>query len=119
MRSGFRNSYSETEAVRFLVFTTPMRRTRLITILAPGGMGKTWLALEIARHCLENSASKFPNGIFFVALAQLDNAEHLVTSIAEQLGIQFYGADEPKQQLLNYLREKHIFWPQKICFFYF
>ena len=82
--------------------------TRLITILAPGGMGKTWFALETARRFVEGRYTLFPNGIFFIPLAQLDNPNNIVTTIAEQLGIQFYGTNEPKQQLLNYFRDKQI-----------
>ena len=45
--------------------------TRLITILAPGGMGKTRLALAAA----EQQLRAFPDGVFFVGLAPLRSAD--------------------------------------------
>jgi ATP/maltotriose-dependent transcriptional regulator MalT len=45
--------------------------TRLITILAPGGMGKTRLALEAAR----TQIGRFADGVFFVPLAALSSPD--------------------------------------------
>lgn len=77
---------------------------RLITILAPGGMGKTRLALEVARQRLE----QFPQGTFFVSLASLHSAELIVPKIAEVVGFQFCTCQEPKTELLDYFREKSL-----------
>lgn len=89
--------------------------TRLLTLLAPGGMGKTRLALETAQG-LVNRAGKngspegvaFSNGIYFVGLAALTAPEFIVSTIAEAIGFQFYPGGEPKQQLLDYFREKSL-----------
>ncbi len=78
--------------------------TRLITILAPGGMGKTRLALAAAEQLLPN----FPDGVFFVPLAPLSSANDIVTTIAENVGFSFYGTDSPSEQLLDYFRERHV-----------
>ena len=83
---------------------------RLMTILAPGGMGKTRLALRCAGAQLEN----FPSGIFYVPLAPLRSSEYSALSVAEfvvaaignALNFPFSGEAEPGQQLLDYLREK-------------
>ena len=77
---------------------------RLVTILGPGGMGKTRLALELAAQQLPHFAS----GVFFVALAPLCSAELILPAIAEAVDFQFCPGDEPKQQLLAYLREKAL-----------
>lgn len=83
--------------------------TRLITILGPGGMGKTRLALEIAWYFVNEKHNRlFTNGVFFVPLAQLSDPAHIVTTIAERLGKQFHGTDEPEQQVLNYFSEKQM-----------
>jgi predicted ATPase/DNA-binding CsgD family transcriptional regulator len=75
---------------------------RLLTLVGPGGIGKTRLALEIARQ------SNFPNDANFVPLQPLTSPEFIVSAIADAMDFQFYGAGDPKQQLLAYLREKSL-----------
>ncbi|MHB8629104.1 MAG: AfsR/SARP family transcriptional regulator [Aggregatilineales bacterium] len=80
------------------------RDTRLVTILGPGGMGKTRLALETAAA----HRSEFADGVCFVPLASLTNPDLLSSAIADAVGLQFYPGDGPKQQLLNFFREKSM-----------
>lgn len=75
---------------------------KLVTILAPGGMGKTRLSLAAA----ERQLRQFTDGVFFVPLAPLTSPGDIVTAIAESVGFSFYGSEQPKQQLLGYLRER-------------
>lgn len=75
---------------------------RLVTILAPGGMGKTRLGLAVA----ERQLSHFRDGIFFVPLAPLTAADDIVTTIAEQVGFSFSGAAPPRVQLLDHFRDR-------------
>ncbi|MGY4707116.1 tetratricopeptide repeat protein [Candidatus Bipolaricaulota sp. J31] len=77
---------------------------RLITLVGPGGMGKTRLALEAAAR----EAGSFAHGAFFVPLASLDSVEQLVPAIADSLGFAFYEGGDPEVQLLDYLREKEM-----------
>lgn len=77
---------------------------RLVTILAPGGMGKTRLGLAVA----ERQLSRFPDGVFFAPLAPLSSPDDIVTTIAEQVGFSFSGDASPKAQLLAYFRERQI-----------
>lgn len=78
---------------------------RLITILGPGGMGKTRLALEAAASQVE----RFANGVFFVPLAPLSAPENLYTAVAESLQFTFQTDQrEPRQQLIDYFREKQL-----------
>ena len=56
---------------------------RLLTLLGPGGSGKTRLAIETARR----AAPQFPDGAFFVPLAEVTSAAVMWTSIAEALDI--------------------------------
>jgi predicted ATPase len=67
-------------------------------------MGKTRLALEVATQQLQY----FANGVFFVALAPLNSAELMIPAIAEAVDFQFSPGGEPKQQLLDYFREKSL-----------
>ena len=75
---------------------------RLLTILGAGGMGKTRLALEAGAAQLNN----FERGVCFVSLAPLDSVQAIVPTVAEALSFSFYEGGEPRQQLLDYLREK-------------
>ena len=78
--------------------------TRLMTIVGPGGIGKTRLALAIA----ERIEHIFSDGARFVSLAPLQSAEHLISALANSLEFQFGGSGEPKAQLLRYLSRKHL-----------
>ncbi len=77
--------------------------TRLVTVLGPGGMGKTRLALEAAAAQL----TAFERGVYLVPLASLSSADDVVPAVAEAVGFQFYKGAEPRQQLLGYLCRKH------------
>ena len=56
---------------------------RLVTLLGAGGCGKTRLSIECAAKCMD----KFPEGIWFVALAAVTNPDLVAASIAETLHI--------------------------------
>jgi predicted ATPase/transcriptional regulator with XRE-family HTH domain/cytochrome c553 len=78
---------------------------RLLTLIGPGGIGKTRLAIEVAsRH-----QDLFPDGACFVSLAALNSSAFLVPAIADALGFVFQGQIEPRIQLLNHLRAKRAF----------
>jgi predicted ATPase/DNA-binding NarL/FixJ family response regulator len=72
---------------------------RLLTLVGPGGIGKTRLALETAQQLAP------PDAAYFVPLQPLTASDFIVPTLAEALGFQFYGAEQ-KQQLLDSLREK-------------
>ena len=79
--------------------------TRLVTILAPGGMGKTRLALEAAKNHLELGQDR----VCFVDLATLTIAEDIVPTIADAAGYPFQQDERsPERQLLDYFREKQM-----------
>ncbi len=74
---------------------------RMVTILGPGGMGKTRLALEAAAQ------TDFLHGAHFVALAACDTKEQIMNALAEAVKFQFArGTDTPGEQLTEFLREK-------------
>ncbi len=79
--------------------------TRLITILGPGGMGKTRLALEAANRQIEN----FSEGVYFVALAPLRSAENIISAIADAIGYKIPSDErEPKLHLMDHLHDKKV-----------
>jgi predicted ATPase/DNA-binding XRE family transcriptional regulator len=78
---------------------------RLLTLVGPGGIGKTRLALEIAQAQVPHT----PHGVHFVYLAPLRSAEHIIPAIAEALDFHFQAEGRPpKEQLLDSLRHKQV-----------
>lgn len=73
---------------------------RLVTLVGPGGVGKTRLALQLAADL----QPYFANGVAWVALAPLPSAEHVASTVADALGLPLQGAATPADQLLAYLR---------------
>lgn len=77
---------------------------RLLTLVGPGGIGKTRLALQLAiRH-----ADRFAHGAAFVSLASLDSPPLMDSAVAEAIGLAFAGPTDPKLQLIHYLRGRQM-----------
>ncbi len=79
---------------------------RLLTLVGPGGIGKTRLSIQAAASW--NDA--FLHGVCFVPLAATPtgNPEILVNTIADALHFSFSAQPTPRAQLLNFLREKDM-----------
>ena len=77
---------------------------RLITIVGPGGIGKTRLALAAARE----QAAAFTHGAAFVPLVAISSAAFVAPAILAALGVVLQGVREPRDQLLEYLRGKEL-----------
>jgi len=79
-------------------------RHRVTTITAPGGYGKSRLATQLCADTLDS----YKHGAFVVPLAPVGDHTRIISAAAAALGFQFYGRGDPKQQLLDYLREKQM-----------
>ena len=77
---------------------------RLLTLAGLGGIGKTRLGLEAAAKMLD----EFSNGAYLVSLSSTSSADFLLSTIADALKFSFYSQENPRVQLLNYLREKSM-----------
>ena len=77
---------------------------RLLTLVGPGGSGKTRLAVE----AVSSLTAEFPQGVCFVSLVALSSAENIVPAMADALGFTFREQEEPQTQLLHYLRKKSM-----------
>ena len=77
---------------------------RMITVFAPGGMGKTQFALTVAQQQLE----RFADGVYVVTLSAPTSAEQLATLVAEILSFQFQPNIPQEQQLLAHIRHRNI-----------
>ncbi|MCB9078872.1 MAG: AAA family ATPase [Anaerolineaceae bacterium] len=80
---------------------------RLITIIGPGGIGKTRLSLALAEKQIQ-PATAFTDGVYFISLAPIASPDTLVQTIAEGLDFPLSSVEEPATQLLTYLRHKQM-----------
>ncbi|MBN1886956.1 MAG: tetratricopeptide repeat protein, partial [Thermoflexales bacterium] len=81
---------------------------RWLTLVGPGGIGKTRLALAAGRQV----AAHFPDGAWFIPLVDVHQGSgdelhgRLAAAIAGAMGITFAGQDSSKVQLFRILRSK-------------
>ena len=93
---------TELEALFNLFSTADVRQ---VTIIAPGGMGKTRLACELAQRQL----FKYRDGVYIVELAPLKTLDAIIPSIADAIGFRFNEREpDTKRQLLDYLAKKSM-----------
>jgi predicted ATPase len=75
----------------------------LVTLLGPGGVGKTHLALEVARD-----AADFPAGIAFVSLAPVRDPTLVLSTIARSLNLSDRGGTPLHIGLATWLRDRRM-----------
>ncbi|HUG15669.1 MAG TPA: LuxR C-terminal-related transcriptional regulator [Thermomicrobiales bacterium] len=76
----------------------------LVTLTGPGGVGKTRLALAVARK----HADQWPDGAWFVSLAALHDPSLVASSIAQAFGLSDYGGRPVEQTLTAHLSAKRL-----------
>ncbi len=81
-----------------------VEQRRLVTILGPGGAGKTRLAMQVAGDL----RAAFRDGAVFVALAPVTDTDDVITAIAAALGCSLGGHADASTALLAYLRERQV-----------
>ena len=81
---------------------------RLLTILGPGGIGKTRLALAAARRAVHEQNGRFPDGVWFITLRSATDADSIAVAIMQAMKLSLLGKKSPHEELLNYLRQKHL-----------
>ena len=75
---------------------------RLVTLVGPGGVGKTRLAIRAA----SDLARGVPDGAWLVQLAELRDAALIGNAVLAALDLRDQGAAEPVALLRSYLRDK-------------
>ena len=79
---------------------------RLLTLVGPGGMGKTRLALQLA---LDFEATDiFTDGVYFVELDAVSTPSLIGASLADALGMTLRGASEPLEQVAQHIGSKEL-----------
>lgn len=84
---------------------------RLITLIGPGGMGKTRLATQVAHRLImepTDISMRYRDGVYFVPLAAIQSHTQLIPAIAAALNINLQGAKDAKEQVWGFLHYKHL-----------
>jgi predicted ATPase/DNA-binding CsgD family transcriptional regulator len=76
--------------------------TRLLTLTGAGGVGKTKLAVRAGRE----SARQYPDGVWFVELAPIQDPEVVPQAVFAALGLQDHSSSWAVSTLSEYLTDK-------------
>lgn len=78
--------------------------SRLVTLTGAGGVGKTRVALEVARQAVD----EYRDGAWLVELAPLANPDLVPNVVLAALGFGSQPSDTPTQSLISSLKEKEM-----------
>lgn len=87
------------ESVRMLLV-----ENRLVTLLGPGGCGKTRLAVQAAAESLD----AYPDGVWFADLSPVEEESAIERAVAASLPMKLSPAMDLKQNILSYLEGKKL-----------
>jgi non-specific serine/threonine protein kinase len=81
-----------------------LSESRLVTLIGAGGIGKTRLALEVARQ----TAEEYPDGAWFVDLAPLQNADMVPNVVLATLGLDGQATRTPTATLIRSIASRGL-----------
>lgn len=81
-----------------------LQKSRLVTLLGPGGTGKTRLALQIGAELID----EFANGVFIAELAQVTEPSMVLQTLMSAFGAKEIKGQSQKLTLTEYLTEKEM-----------
>ena len=84
---------------------------RVITLVGPGGVGKTRVALRAAQQLSDS----FPDGVSIAELSGLRDAELLPHTVASAVGLPELAAEQPMDQLIAYYADKRALLVLDTC----
>lgn len=97
----FGRQAEQTRLIHLLVDPT----YRLVTLVGPGGIGKTRLALEVGKQVKAN----FPDGVWFVSLDAIQrDGEQIKIGVGEAAGLRQAGTQLTGDQVFAILRDKQM-----------
>jgi predicted ATPase/DNA-binding CsgD family transcriptional regulator len=86
-----------------------LRDRRLVTLMGPGGVGKTRLALRAAEAAGDGpNGSEYRDGICLVELSAVRDPELLPHTVASRLGLPEQSPGSQLDAVLAHLRERHL-----------
>jgi len=91
----------ELRAVRDLVLRGG---TRLVTLIGPGGIGKTRIALQVAADVID----AFRDGVFFVNLTSVRDPDRLAAAILDAVGVVPETGESAEEALRGWLAEREL-----------
>src|SRR5438105_12833939 len=80
-----------------------LRNERFVTLLGPGGIGKTTIALAVGRAVAEEFGGK----VHFVDLESLTDPQHVAGAVATSLGVALESKD-PSLELVDLVRSRKL-----------
>ena len=81
-----------------------LRTVRLLTLVGPGGVGKTRLALRLAASVLDS----YGEGAYLVELANLTDARMVASAVASALGVGESSRQSIHARVLEHMRDRHL-----------
>ncbi|MEO3886685.1 BTAD domain-containing putative transcriptional regulator [Nonomuraea sp. B5E05] len=78
--------------------------TRVVTLTGPGGVGKTRLAIHVARGLKR----QYPGGIWLVELADVKDGHHLASTVAASVRMPDISTRDPVAALVDYLADHRL-----------
>jgi predicted ATPase/DNA-binding SARP family transcriptional activator len=81
-------------------------RTRLLTLTGVGGVGKSRLALEVARQF--GASNDFPDGVWLVELAGIQDPEVVASTVASALRLTLPDGPNPTVTLAEQLASRNL-----------
>ena len=78
--------------------------SRTVTLVGPGGVGKTRLSIAVGRELLES----YPDGVWFVDLAPLSDSEFVAAAVAATLDVRVASTSSATDELVNALAGKRV-----------
>ncbi|MCB0107186.1 MAG: hypothetical protein KDE53_14800, partial [Caldilineaceae bacterium] len=76
---------------------------RLLTCVAPGGMGKTRLVIEAARQ----SISRYTDGVWFLSLVGVNEGSQFLSALLQLFDVPM-GQSEAREAILRFLRQRRL-----------
>ncbi len=96
--------FGRTEEIHELLRELNEPSNRVVTLLGPGGIGKSRLALEVARQSLHT----YKDGVFHVDVGRNATAKQMLSAIVASVEIPLQERQDLRQQVLNALQRKEI-----------